>query len=67
MIHFEKQDVTYFLEKADQLFHLIKHARASSISQEDLCLELDALANEFMTKAVEAQTKRDRGANVPQI
>jgi len=66
MLHFENQDEIYFLEKADQLFRLIKHARASSISQEELCVELDSLANEFMTRAVEVQTKRDRGANAPQ-
>lgn len=61
MAHSEKQDATYFLEKADQLFHLIKHTRASRIPQEQLCVELESLANEFMAKAVEIQTKRDRG------
>ena len=67
MAYFEKQDATYFLQKADQLFRLIKHARSNSLPQEELYMELESLANEFMTKAVEIQTKCDRGANAPKI
>ena len=65
MTHFETRDATYFLQKADHLFRLIKHARSNSLPQEELYVELESLANEFMTKAVEIQTKCDRGANAP--
>lgn len=67
MVHSEKEDAIYFLEKADQLFHLIKHARANSIPHEELCAELECLANEFMAKAVAKQTRRGRGAIEPQL
>jgi len=49
-------DADYFLEKADQCFSLSRLAVANS----ELQLALVNLANEFMTKAVEIDTERDR-------
>ena len=53
--------LTYFLEKAEQLFRLIKKVRLGK-SKKDICLELDQLANEFMANAVALDTARDKAA-----
>jgi hypothetical protein len=50
------EDAAYFLEKADQCFGLSQMAGASP----DLQLALVNLAHEFMDKAVEIDTERDR-------
>jgi hypothetical protein len=49
-------DADYFLEKADQCFSLSRLAGANR----ELQLALDSLAHEFMSKAVELDTERDR-------
>jgi hypothetical protein len=48
-------DAQYFLEKADQFFRM---ARANR----QIADELESLGNDFMAKAVEVDTKRDRTA-----
>ena len=52
----------YFYEKADHMLRLVKHVRARGIDVEDLCAELEALANEFMRKAVELDENASRRA-----
>jgi hypothetical protein len=49
-------DAAYFLEKADQCFSFSRLAVVNS----ELHLALVDLANEFLTKAVEIDTERDR-------
>jgi len=48
-------DGQYFYEKADQLLRLVKHIRGRGIEFEDLCRELETLANEFMRKAIDLE------------
>ncbi|HEY9716106.1 MAG TPA: hypothetical protein V6C69_01450 [Trichormus sp.] len=55
-------EATYFIEKADQLSRLAKQVRAGSIPQNEIYNELETLANEFMAKAVDLDTKRDKAA-----
>jgi hypothetical protein len=51
----------YFIEKAEQCFRLAQSARGDP-SYEEMAFELDALGNEFLKKAVELDTDRDRAA-----
>lgn len=51
-------DAAYFLEKADQCFRLSRGAGLSG----DIATELEAMAYEFMAKAVEVDTARDKQA-----
>ena len=53
------QDANYFIEKADQCFNLSHMAG----SNQELALALQTMAHEFMAKAVEIDTERDRHAN----
>ena len=46
-------NATYFYEKAEQLLRLAKYMRVKAIDNEDACMELEALANEFMRMATE--------------
>jgi hypothetical protein len=50
------QDANYFLEKADECFGLSEMAGANR----ELAAALQSMGNEFMAKAVEIDTKRDR-------
>lgn len=50
------QDANYFLEKAEQCFSLCELAGANR----ELVNALQSMANEFMAKAVEIDTDRDR-------
>jgi len=54
-------DGAYFYEKADHLLRLVKHIRAQRIGTDELCTELESLANEFMRKAVELESKGASG------
>jgi hypothetical protein len=56
-LFFDMIYAAYFYEKADQLLRLAKHVPAKGIGTEDLCMELEALANEFMQKAVELDVR----------
>jgi hypothetical protein len=49
------QDAAYFLAKADQCFRLSRTAGTA-----DLKAELEAMGHEFMAKAVELDTARDK-------
>lgn len=54
-------DSEYFIAKAEQCFRLAQYMRGEhSISQ--ITAELDAIANEFLARAVEIDTDRDRAA-----
>jgi len=50
------QDANYFLEKADECFRLSEMAGANR----ELAAALQSMGNEFMAKAVEIDTQRDR-------
>ncbi len=52
------QDANYFIEKADRCFLLSELAGGN----DTLASALRAMANEFMAKAVEIDTVRDRDA-----
>ena len=52
-------DSQYFVDKADQCFRLARSIGAES-TQRRLATELDALGNEFLKKAVELDTERDK-------
>jgi hypothetical protein len=53
-------DAAYFLEKAEQCFRLSREAELKA----DIATELEALGYEFMAKAVELDTARDKKAGV---
>lgn len=53
-------DATYFLEKADQCFGLSRLAGANR----ELASALQTMANEFMAKAVEIDTNRERDEKI---
>jgi hypothetical protein len=50
------QDANYFLEKADECFRLSEMVGAN----QELAAALQSMGNEFMAKAVEIDTNRDR-------
>ena len=52
-------DSDYFIAKAEQCFRLAKHIRGGE-SHLDVAAELDGIANEFLARAVEIDTMRDR-------
>ena len=52
----------HFIAKAEQCFRLARHIRADR-SGPDVAAELDAIANEFLARAVELDTGRDRAAS----
>lgn len=52
-------DSQYFVDKADQCFRLARSVGAIP-AYEPIATELDALGNEFLKKAVEIDTERDR-------
>ncbi|MDP1585645.1 MAG: hypothetical protein Q8M18_19675 [Bradyrhizobium sp.] len=52
-------DAEYFIQKAEQCFSLARHVRADYANNE-IAAELDAIANEFLARAVELDTERDR-------
>jgi hypothetical protein len=54
-------DANYFLEKADVVFGLSKLAG----DNRELAKALNTLADEFMAKAVEIDTERDRRESPP--
>lgn len=51
------QDASYFISKADQCFNLSQMAGANR----ELAAALQALGHEFLAKAVEIDTERDKG------
>jgi hypothetical protein len=55
----QTSDSEYFIAKADQCFRLAKHIRGDQANSE-IAAELDAIANEFLARAVEIDTERDR-------
>jgi hypothetical protein len=56
------QDANYFLEKAEQCFSLCTLAGTNR----ELANALQRMANEFMAKAVEMDTDRDRKKKICQ-
>lgn len=54
-----KSEPEFLLGKAEQCFRLAKHVRGE-LSRSEAAAELDAIANEFMARAVEIDTSRDR-------
>ena len=56
------QDANYFLEKAEQCFSLC----ALAGTNRELANALQTMGNEFMAKAVEIDTDRDREKKVCQ-
>jgi hypothetical protein len=52
-------DPEYFIAKAEQCFRLAQHLRGEHSSAE-AAAELDTIANEFLARAVEIDTDRDR-------
>lgn len=50
------RDALYFIEKADQCFSLSQLAGANR----ELAAALDTMGNEFMAKAVEIDTQREK-------
>jgi hypothetical protein len=51
-------DPQYFVDKADQCFRLARAVGEPAYKK--VATELDALGNEFLKKAVELDTERDR-------
>jgi hypothetical protein len=49
----------YFIDKADQCFRLARWV-SQPFDSAKVVTELDALGNEFLKKAVEIDTERDR-------
>jgi hypothetical protein len=54
----QTSDSEYFIAKADQCFRLAKHIRGDHANSA-IAAELDAIANEFLARAVEIDTERD--------
>jgi hypothetical protein len=52
-------DAQYFVDKAEQCFRLARSAAVEPACK-PIAAELDALGNEFLKKAVEIDTERDR-------
>jgi hypothetical protein len=59
MIMTQTSDSDYFIAKAEQCFRLAQHIRGDR-SNSEAAAELDAIANEFLARAVEIDTVRDR-------
>ena len=55
----QPSDSEYFIAKADQCFRLAQCVRRKD-SNSVVAAELDAIANEFLARAVEIDTDRDR-------
>jgi hypothetical protein len=53
-------DAEYFLEKAEQCFRLAKLAKQPGNIAAEIAANLEALGNEFMTRAVEIETVRQK-------
>lgn len=56
------QDADYFLDKAERCFSLSRLAGANR----EVAAALESMGNEFMAKAVEIDTERDRNRKVRQ-
>lgn len=52
------EDADYFLERAERCFRMKEMAAGNK----ELAAALETMANEFMAKAVELDTERDRAA-----
>jgi len=55
----QTSDAEYLIAKAEQCFRLAQHLRGEHSSAE-AAAELDSIANEFLARAVEIDTDRDR-------
>lgn len=58
MMVVDAQDANYFLERAERCFRMKEMAAGN----QELAAALEDMANEFMAKAVELDTERDRAA-----
>jgi preprotein translocase subunit Sss1 len=54
------QPADYLVEKADECFRIARYARKPDITEFDVATKIEAMGNEFMTKAVEIETDRQR-------
>ena len=54
------QEAEYFLQKAEECFRLAELAKASNGRVLEIAERLEALGDEFMTKAVEIETVRQK-------
>ena len=52
------EDADYFLERAERCFRM----KEMAADNRELAVALETMANEFMAKAVELDTERDRAA-----
>lgn len=50
------EDANYFLERAERCFRM----KEMAVGNRELAAALETMANEFMAKAVELDTERDR-------
>jgi len=55
----QRGESEYLIAKAEQCFRLADHIRGDHPSSE-VAAELDAIAHEFLARAVEVDTERDR-------
>ena len=55
----QTSDSEYFIAKAEQCFRLAHYARGQH-SNAEIAAELDAIAHEFLARAVAIDTERDR-------
>jgi hypothetical protein len=55
----QTSDSEYYIAKAEQCFRLARYVRGEHSSSQ-IAEELEAIANEFLARAVELDTVRDR-------
>ena len=58
-------DAAYLVEKAEQCFRLAHAAKQPSATGGEIAINLEAMGNEFMTKAVEIETVRQKAHRQP--
>jgi hypothetical protein len=50
----------YFIEKADQRFRLARFAKGADSTKIEVAADIEAMGNEFLTKAVEIESARQK-------
>jgi hypothetical protein len=54
------QSAEYFTEKADQCYRLARFARSADSTKFEVATTIEGLGNEFIAKAVELETVRQK-------
>jgi hypothetical protein len=54
------QTAEYFAEKADQCFRVARFARTPEATKFEVAINIESMGNEFMTKAVEVESIRQK-------